>query len=77
MRPLRVYARSCQQELRSTDRFQILSGCRAGGKSEESVKGGRLMHGHDRKRNKVEGGWRCSKAFANGQLVHIRVGVGE
>lgn len=76
---------SCQQVWRSTDRFQIQSGCRGGGKSEGNVKDskilsreGRLMavpwHGHIRKRNKFGEGWRHSKAFANGGLAHGKMG---
>lgn len=61
---------SSQQEWRRTDRLQILSGCRDGGKCEESVKGGGLMHGHNNKRDKVRGEWRCSKAFAKGDCTH-------
>lgn len=74
---------SCQQEWRSTDRFQILNECRGGAKSKGNGKdskilrkAGRLMAGswrrHLRKRNKFGEGCRCSKAFANGGPAHGR-----
>ena len=31
------------------------------------------MPGHVRKRDKVGRGWKCSKAFANGGVVRVRV----